>query len=168
MKMLVDHLKGIPSVARWVAATVTQTQRSFWLYFTMAASWIEKLSKRFEFHLRLAWFVAVTWPMRLANRLLAPKRDSGKALEDLPVLARFACNMVVVWPVLLVRYCLIAAVVVLWLTHGPRSFHSLLSSAERIETPNTKRTPKKSRPWQRLDDFRDVRARIRELSYPKQ
>ena len=45
---------------------------------------------------------------------------------------------------------------------APTAVHMACRALEMGGRTNERRTPKKSRPWQRLDNFADVRARIRE------
>ena len=87
-----------------------------------------------------------------------------------PVELRSALGFVIGLPALVVRIALIGVVALLWVIHAPRVvFHTWDTIVKVEQYPNKKRTPKKSRPWQRLDDFDDVRVRVSELTqYPKQ
>ncbi|MEO2030672.1 MAG: hypothetical protein ABGZ35_01160 [Planctomycetaceae bacterium] len=72
---------------------------------------------------------------------------------------------VVVCLAYLTCYVPIGVAVVVWAYHVPSAVALVWSSVPRLEsTPNKKRTPKKSRPWERLDDFDDVRVRVSELT----
>lgn len=90
-------------------------------------------------------------------------------LQGKPSAVRWVIETVSALIVYLVFYVPIGVVAGFWVYQLPSAVALVWSSIPHMDSPpNTKRTPKKSRPWQRLDDFRDVRARIRELSYPKQ
>lgn len=90
-------------------------------------------------------------------------------LQGKPSAVRWVIETVSALIVYLVFYVPIGVVAGFWVYQLPSAVVLVWSSVPRMDSPpNKKRTPKKSRPWQRLDDFRDVRARIRELSYPKQ
>ena len=95
--------------------------------------------------------------------------DAQLSKRGTPVELRSVLGLVIGLPALVVRIAIIGIVAVLWVVHAPRVvFHAWDAVAKVEQYPNKERTPKKSRPWQRLDDFDDVRTRIRELSYPKQ
>ena len=85
-------------------------------------------------------------------------------LNTTPNVIRWVIMEVVYWPILVVRVVIIVAVLGLWVINGPRVASLVWSSARNAEaTPSKNRTPKKSRALQKLlDDFDDVRARIRE------
>lgn len=86
-------------------------------------------------------------------------------LQGKPSVVRWVAAVVWIWPIYAVRYALIGILASLWVYHGPRSFALVWSRATRVEsTPNKKRTPKKSRPLRRLDNFDDVRVRVSELT----
>jgi len=68
-------------------------------------------------------------------------------------------------PALAVRLAVVGIVAVLWAIHAPQVVvHAWTTFAKVEQFPNKNRTPKKSRPWQRLDDFDDVRVRVSELA----
>ena len=95
--------------------------------------------------------------------------DAQLSKRGIPVELRSALGFALGVPALVVRIVLIGGVAILWVIHGPRAYTHARDTLAKVEqNPNKERTPKKSRPWQRLDDFDDVRTRIRELSYPKQ
>jgi len=83
-------------------------------------------------------------------------------LEGKSSAVRLVAAVVLVWPLYLVRFTLIGVVAGLWVWHAPQVAIRVWSTVVRLESTNERRTPKKSRPWQRLDNFADVRARIRE------
>jgi hypothetical protein len=85
-------------------------------------------------------------------------------LNTTPNVIRWVITEFVVWPIVAVRVVIIVAVLGLWVINGPRVAWLVWKSLPRVEsTPNKNRTPKKSRTLQKLlDDFDDVRARIRE------
>lgn len=85
-------------------------------------------------------------------------------LNTTPNVIRWVITEFVVWPIVVVRVVIIVAVLGLWVINGPRVASLVWSSVPRVEsTPDKNRTPKKSRALQKLlDDFDDVRARIRE------
>jgi len=91
-------------------------------------------------------------------------------LQGKPSAVRWVAAVVLVWPIYAVRYALIGVLICLWLYHAPRVAMLTWSTVTNVEHyPNKKRTPKKSQPWQKLDDFDDVRVRVSELTqYPKQ
>lgn len=82
-----------------------------------------------------------------------------------PVELRSALGFVIGLPALVVRIVLIGIVAFLWIVHAPQvAFHAWDTLVKVEQYPNKKRTPKKSRPWERLDDFDDVRVRVSELT----
>jgi len=85
-------------------------------------------------------------------------------LQGLPSAVRWVAAAVLVGPVYAVRLALIGLVAGLWVYHAPRVAVFTWNTIARVESPNKKRTPKKSRPWQRLDNFDDVRVRVSELT----
>lgn len=85
-------------------------------------------------------------------------------LEGVPTAVRWVAAAVLVGPVYAVRFALIGIVAGLWIYHAPRVAVFVWSTVASVDSPNTKRTPKRSRPAQRLDDFDDVRVRISELT----
>lgn len=85
-------------------------------------------------------------------------------LEGMPSAMRWVAATVLIGPVYVVRVALIGIVAVLWVYHAPRVAVFTWNTIAAAESPNKKRTPKKSRPWQRLDDFDDVRVRVSELT----
>ncbi|MEM8669254.1 MAG: hypothetical protein AAGG48_17155 [Planctomycetota bacterium] len=96
--------------------------------------------------------------------------DTQLSRRGTPVELRSALGFTLGIPALAVRIALIGVVALLWVIHAPRVvFHTWDTIVKVEQYPNKKRTPKKSRPWQRLDDFDDVRVRVSELTqYPKQ
>ena len=89
-------------------------------------------------------------------------------LEEVLSAMRWVIKAVLLLLAFIVSYVPIGVLAACWVYNAPNAFTLVWKSIERMETtPNKKRTPKKSRPWERLDDFDDVRARIRELSYPE-
>ena len=94
--------------------------------------------------------------------------DEQLSKKGTPRELRKAAGFVLMLPAIAVRVALVGIVIALWVWHAPQvAVRVWTSVAAADQYPNKKGTPKKSRPWQRLDDFDDVRARIRELSYPK-
>jgi len=87
--------------------------------------------------------------------------DAQLSRRGTPVELRSALGFVIGIPALVVRVALIGVVAILWVTNAPRVWNTLVKVEQY---PNKKRTPKKSRPWQRLDDFDDVRVRVSELT----
>lgn len=85
-------------------------------------------------------------------------------LQGMPSAARWVAAAVLVGPVYAVRFALIGIVTGLWIYHAPRVAVFTWNTVASVELPNKKRTPKKSRPRQRLDDFDDVRVRVSELT----
>ncbi|QDV83800.1 hypothetical protein [Planctomycetes bacterium TBK1r] len=82
-----------------------------------------------------------------------------------PVELRSALGFVIGLPALVVRLVLIGIVAGLWLFHAPQvAVHAWDTLVKVEQSPNKKRTPKKSRPRKRLDDFDDVRVRVSELT----
>lgn len=162
MQKLIDRLQGSPFVTRWVVAAA-ELVRAFWLYLTWFSEQMVGLYEKCESFLTLVGHVFVVWPMQLVNRLLAPRRDTRAVFNGLPGTFRLCISMLTVWPVMFVRFCLLAAVIAFWLIHWPNAVYRVWKGIEQIDTPNKERTPQKSRPSQRLDDFDGVRARIREL-----
>lgn len=82
-----------------------------------------------------------------------------------PVELRSALGFVIGLPALVVRFVLIGIVAGLWLFHAPQvAVHAWDTLVKVEQSPNKKRTPKKSRPRKRLDDFDDVRVRVSELT----
>ena len=96
--------------------------------------------------------------------------DAQLTKRGTPVELRSALGVIIGLPALVVRVILIVIVAGLWLFHAPQvAFHAWNTLVKVEQYPNKKGTPKKSRPWQRLDDFDDVRVRVSELTqYPKQ
>ena len=84
-------------------------------------------------------------------------------LQGKPSVVRWVATVVLVWPVILARVVIIVALAGLWAINAPRVAMLTWNSIVRMESPNQERTPKMSRPLQRLDDFDGVRARIRGL-----
>jgi len=86
-------------------------------------------------------------------------------LQGKPSTVRWVIETVSAWLVFLVFYVPIGVVAGFWAYQIPSAVALVWSSVPRMEsTPNKKRTPKKSRPWERLDDFDDVRVRVSELT----
>jgi len=95
--------------------------------------------------------------------------DKQLSKKGAPFELRKIAGLALAVPTVVVRTVLIGGVIALWVWNAPQVAVRVWTSMEAADQyPDKKRTPKKSRPWQRLDDFDDVRARIRELSYPKQ
>jgi hypothetical protein len=85
-------------------------------------------------------------------------------LQGMPSAVRWVAAAVLVGPVYLIRFALFGLVAGLWAYHAPRVAVFTWNTIAGVESPNKKRTPKKSRPWERLDDFDDVRVRVSELT----
>lgn len=82
-----------------------------------------------------------------------------------PVELRLVLGFVFGIPALAVRIALIGIVASLWVIHAPEVvFHAWDTFTTVEQYPNKKRTPKKSRPLERLDNFDDVRVRVSELT----
>lgn len=96
--------------------------------------------------------------------------DTQLSRRGTPVELRSVLGFTLGFPALVVRFVLIGVFIALWVINGPRVLLHTWDTIAKVEQyPNKKRTPKKIRPWQRLDDFDDVRVRVSELTqYPKQ
>ncbi len=169
MKTVTDRLEGMSFVIGWVITATKVVQTCVNDFF--AISW--ELSRRLFAALTPKVFllgkVLVVWPTSFTNRALTRRPYAGQFLKELPAPCRWIIGAMFVWPIYAIRYALIVVLIVLWVCNAPRVARFTLNNIARVESLNKKRTPKKSRPWQRLDDFDDVRVRVSELTqWPKQ
>ncbi|WP_143549114.1 hypothetical protein [Rhodopirellula bahusiensis] len=91
--------------------------------------------------------------------------DTQLAKRGTPEELRKAIGFALGFPALVVRIALIGVVAILWVVYAPQVvFHTWETVVKVDRYPNKKRTPKMSRPTQRVDDFDDVRVRVSELT----
>ena len=145
-----ECLEGMATEIRWGVSDAFTHSVKFTRYFLYA---IEVVVER-------AWR-SCGWIHRRGFSQI----DVQLSKRGTPVELRSALGFVFGIPALAVRIALIGIVAFLWVTHAPQvAFHAWDTLVKVEQYPNKKRTPKKSRPWKRLDDFDDVRVRVSELT----
>ncbi len=91
--------------------------------------------------------------------------DKHLSKRGTPWEIRKVVSVLLAVPTIVIRVAFVGVVVALWTWNAPQiAVRVTRSVVAANQYPSKKRTPKKSRPWERLDDFDDVRVRVSELT----
>ncbi len=147
---LKDCLQGMASEIRWGISDAAKHSMDFALHLTGAiGAVLGGVSRFFGKHYRRGF----------------SQVDGQLAKRGTPAELRKSLGFVIGFPALVVRIALIGIVATMWVVYAPQVvFHTWETVVKVERNLNKKRTPKKRRATQRLNDFNDVRVRVSELT----